>query len=119
MAWILRLVTPEQLHDAARASRIYQSRCGSCHRPDRKGAPPEYPALDDLSGKRGEAQIADVIREGGAPNVVPERLKVPLALAGRRVEAENRGKTWGTCQIWVALCASRAPHPQKQETLLS
>jgi quinoprotein glucose dehydrogenase len=65
VAWILRLVTPEQLSDAARASRIYESQCGSCHRSDRKGAPPEYPALDNLAGKLTESQLADRIRSGG------------------------------------------------------
>lgn len=64
LAWILRLVTPKELSDLARASRIYQSQCGSCHRMDRKGAPPEYPALDNLAGKLTDTELADRIRRG-------------------------------------------------------
>ena len=65
IAWILRLVTPKQLSESAHASSIYQSQCGGCHRPDMKGAPPEFPALDDLAGKLTDAQLADRIRQGG------------------------------------------------------
>ena len=58
MPWILRLVPPSAMRRAARASFIYRSRCANCHRADRKGAPPEYPALDKLAGRINETQLA-------------------------------------------------------------
>ena len=53
MPWLLRLVPPSSIRRTSRASAIYRSRCANCHRADRKGAPPEYPALDN--GWPGEA----------------------------------------------------------------
>src|SRR5262245_22370594 len=43
MAWILRLVPPRAEKRTDLTSKVYLSRCASCHRPDKKGAPPEYP----------------------------------------------------------------------------
>jgi quinoprotein glucose dehydrogenase len=64
MPWILRLVPPSVMRRSTRASKIYQSRCANCHRSDRKGAPPEYPAVDNLAGRITESQLADIIRKG-------------------------------------------------------
>ena len=64
MPWILRLVPPSAMRRATKASAVYRSRCANCHRADRKGAPPEYPALDNLAGRITETQLADVIRKG-------------------------------------------------------
>jgi quinoprotein glucose dehydrogenase len=38
--------------------------CSACHGPDRKGAPPEYPALDEPAKLTG-AQITTMLRQGG------------------------------------------------------
>lgn len=65
MGWILRLVPPSAMRRRARASRIYQNRCASCHRADLKGAPPEYPALENLAGRLTANQLSEVIRKGG------------------------------------------------------
>ena len=64
MPWILRLVPPSATRRAARSSFIYRSRCANCHRADKKGAPPEYPALDNLVGRINETQLSDIIRKG-------------------------------------------------------
>lgn len=64
MGWILKLVPPSSVQRKSRASRIYASRCASCHRADKKGAPPEYPAVDNLAPKMTAAQIATFIRKG-------------------------------------------------------
>ena len=64
MPWLLRLVPPSQMRRTSKASAVYQSRCANCHRADRKGAPPEYPALNNLVGRITEVQLADVIRKG-------------------------------------------------------
>ncbi len=77
MAWILRLVTPTELRESARASRIYTSACASCHRPDMKGAPPEFPALDNLVGRMTEKDFADKVRKGGGRMPAFESLGEP------------------------------------------
>jgi quinoprotein glucose dehydrogenase len=64
MPWILRLVPPRTTARMAQASRLYQSRCASCHRDDMKGAPPEYPAVDNLTGKFSEEQLSNLIAKG-------------------------------------------------------
>jgi quinoprotein glucose dehydrogenase len=64
MAWILRLVPASGIKRRDRAGQIYLSRCASCHRADRKGTPPEFPALDQLAGRRAEEQLVALISEG-------------------------------------------------------
>ncbi|MDZ4802322.1 MAG: PQQ-binding-like beta-propeller repeat protein [Bryobacteraceae bacterium] len=65
LAWISKLVLPSQLTQRkSAASRIYRSRCGSCHGPDMKGAPPEYPALNGLALKMNATQLAGIIHKG-------------------------------------------------------
>jgi quinoprotein glucose dehydrogenase len=64
MPWILRLV--ESPRDRKTTGRgLYNSRCAGCHRQDRKGSPPEFPALDDIGARRTRAQIAATIHDGG------------------------------------------------------
>lgn len=64
MPWLLRLVPPSAMKRTSLTSAIYRSRCASCHRPDMKGAPPEYPAVDNLSGRMTDEQLANVLRKG-------------------------------------------------------
>ena len=65
LAWILRLVPANTIKRRDRASQIYLSRCASCHRADRKGSPPEFPALDQVAGRLTEEQMLKVISKGG------------------------------------------------------
>lgn len=64
LGWIIRLVTPESIHRKAKASQIYRARCSSCHGPDMKGAPPEFPALDQAAGRLTAAQISNILHKG-------------------------------------------------------
>jgi quinoprotein glucose dehydrogenase len=64
MPWILRLVPPSAMRRTSKASLIYRSRCASCHGPDMKGAPPEYPAVHNLQGRMTEKQLSDVLLKG-------------------------------------------------------
>jgi mono/diheme cytochrome c family protein len=45
MAWVLRLVPRTRRPAGARA--LYLRDCSSCHRPDLKGTPPQFPALTE------------------------------------------------------------------------
>lgn len=65
MPWVLRLVPPEKMRRVEKASRIYQSRCASCHGLEGKGAPPEYPAVTNLGPKYTKAQLTEFVANGG------------------------------------------------------
>jgi quinoprotein glucose dehydrogenase len=60
---ILRLVErpPE---GAPTAKSLYERNCASCHGRDLLGAPPEFPALTNLSRRYNEAEINSLIRTG-------------------------------------------------------
>jgi quinoprotein glucose dehydrogenase len=64
MPWVLRLVPAKDQRGNDLASRLYVRQCASCHRADRKGAPPEYPALDALAGRMEPDQFAAIVRKG-------------------------------------------------------
>lgn len=64
LAWILKLVPPSSIQRKALTSRVYRGRCGTCHGPDMKGAPPEYPALDKISERMNAEQLMTIIRKG-------------------------------------------------------
>ena len=62
MAWILRLTKRARTRGAANGKRLYQRHCAACHLDDLSGAPPDFPALTDLSMKA--AEVASVVRAG-------------------------------------------------------
>ena len=64
-SWVIRVAPPEQVRNRALASELYKSRCAPCHGGDRKGSPPEFPALDHLSGRLNDSQVSETIRRGG------------------------------------------------------
>jgi quinoprotein glucose dehydrogenase len=46
------------------AASLYQAQCAACHGPDRKGSPPSFPSLADVTDRLSSEQIAAVIRNG-------------------------------------------------------
>jgi len=46
------------------ALALYESKCLSCHGPDRKGSPPAFPSLVDASRRLTDAEMAAVIHSG-------------------------------------------------------
>jgi quinoprotein glucose dehydrogenase len=46
------------------AASLYQTQCAACHGPDRKGSPPAFPSLSDVTQRLTNEQIAAVIRNG-------------------------------------------------------
>jgi quinoprotein glucose dehydrogenase len=64
MPWLLKLVPPGEVSRRVRASRVYLIRCASCHGRDRKGAPPEYPSVENLAGRITEARLVDLVASG-------------------------------------------------------
>ena len=65
MAWIMKL-KPQPPQVAGRSGlALYQNSCAACHGEDRKGSPPEFPALLGVGGRLSKDQIATQIRNGG------------------------------------------------------
>ena len=64
LAWIVRLIVPHATERQTTAGELYRARCAMCHGPDRKGAPPEYPALDHLTGRVTAGQISAILHNG-------------------------------------------------------
>lgn len=64
MAWILRLVPRPVSRGRDTASSLYTRHCSGCHRPDRKGTPPEFPSLVEIGVTRSRDQVTDVVRKG-------------------------------------------------------
>ncbi len=63
--WVLKLVPADQIPQRGlTTSRLYQTRCASCHGQDQKGAPPEFPAVDNLAAKMTAPQIVALLRKG-------------------------------------------------------
>ncbi len=92
MAWIMRLVDRSQSRKKTTGRTLYVSQCASCHRPDRRGTPPEFPALVDIGSKRSEADVVSVIRKGAGrmpafSQLTPEAVS---AIAGFLVRGEER-----------------------------
>ena len=61
LAWTGALA---ETNAANSARRTYQTNCANCHGDDRAGAPPQIPALDQLSGRKTATEIAAVVRQG-------------------------------------------------------
>jgi quinoprotein glucose dehydrogenase len=51
--------------DGTAGRPLYLSNCAGCHGDNLQGAPPQFPALSDLRGRRTPREIAAVIRQGG------------------------------------------------------
>lgn len=64
MAWILKMVEPPKRRKKMYSRDLYLSHCASCHRPDLKGAPPNFPALTRLRGRLTEEQIKRIVSSG-------------------------------------------------------
>ncbi len=65
MPWVLRLLPRTKPAARAGGRALYLRNCASCHGPDMRGTPPEFPALAGLAKKYTEPEMAAVIRKGG------------------------------------------------------
>ena len=64
LGWVMRLVPSQSVEHLAKPSRVYGALCAGCHGPDRKGAPPEYPALNRPE-TLAAARISTILHQGG------------------------------------------------------
>jgi quinoprotein glucose dehydrogenase len=65
MAWILRLVPRRLGTEAMTGSTLYRQNCSGCHRLDKKGSPPEFPSLVNISARLRNDQVRDMVLHGG------------------------------------------------------
>jgi quinoprotein glucose dehydrogenase len=63
MPWILKIVDRPQ-PKAMDARGLYVRNCASCHRPDLKGTPPEFPSLVNISAKLNTDELRNIVRNG-------------------------------------------------------
>jgi quinoprotein glucose dehydrogenase len=106
MAWIIRLIERRPPARNTTTAGLYKTECASCHRADRKGSPPEFPALDQLAGRRTNADLVKVIREGAGRmpgfSHLPE--EAAAALAAWMLDGEDRKVTLPAKEVpphWV------------------
>src|SRR5438034_7289850 len=64
MAWIVALVARPPAASMLSGRGLYTQECASCHGVDRKGAPPTYPSLLDLTDRRTTPDIHAVLSDG-------------------------------------------------------
>jgi quinoprotein glucose dehydrogenase len=61
--WTGGLTTRAESESSAGA-KLYDSECAVCHGSDRRGSPPEFPALGDVGTRMSDGEIANVIHSG-------------------------------------------------------
>jgi len=62
--WFTRLLPNAAAPKASRGQQVYQSNCSGCHGSDRKGSPPEVPALDGVASRMLPREIGATIVAG-------------------------------------------------------
>jgi len=63
MAWVVRLI---ERPAAARSTgkSLYEQNCSSCHGPDMRGSPPEFPSLVGVSSRYTDSEMARLVAAG-------------------------------------------------------
>lgn len=95
MAWVVKLV--ERKQERLSTGRIlYRRYCASCHKESLAGAPPEFPSLQNLAGRRSLEQVRKVATAGagrmpGFGHLRPGSLDAILAFVYRGEDKEAVG----------------------------
>jgi len=64
MAWVLRITPAPPAAAKMNGQQLYLRQCASCHKADRKGTPPEFPSLEQVSDRLAEDDIRGLILNG-------------------------------------------------------
>lgn len=64
MAWILKVKERPPTIAGNSGEALYLNNCSACHGTERKGSPPEFPPLVDVSDRLSEAQLQHQIARG-------------------------------------------------------
>ncbi len=89
MANILRLVPRNTSAPASSGKELYLNECATCHRPDMKGSPPEFPSLVNISDKLNENEVQALIHDGAG------RMPSFARLAPEQIHAVMRYVVYG------------------------
>jgi quinoprotein glucose dehydrogenase len=66
MAWKVKLAERKMPDgEPVTAQTLYERYCASCHRPDLRGNPPEFPSLVDVGKRRNIDEIESIVHDGG------------------------------------------------------
>jgi quinoprotein glucose dehydrogenase len=90
MAWKVRLVERDMPSGQSTGQELYGRYCASCHRPDLRGSPPEFPSLVDVADRKGVDEVDNIVHYGagrmpGHPELTDavRRAIVDYVLTGR------------------------------------
>jgi quinoprotein glucose dehydrogenase len=65
MAWKVKLAERKMPDgEPATGQTLYERYCASCHRPDLRGNPPEFPSLVDVGKRRNIDEIESIVHDG-------------------------------------------------------
>jgi len=86
---------------------VYDANCAACHGPEREGNPPDFPALDKLSGRLSAAQIMEVVLKGrgrmpGFPQLTAPQREALTGFMMGGAESEGRAAFAGLPPAMVA-----------------
>jgi quinoprotein glucose dehydrogenase len=100
MAWKVKLAERKVPGEASTGKDLYERHCASCHRPDLRGNPPEFPSLVDIGQRRSVDEVDSVVRSGagrmpGHPELhaAVRRAIVDYTMTGRSVEVRGDTQT--------------------------
>jgi quinoprotein glucose dehydrogenase len=90
MAWKVRLVERDMPSGQSTGQELYGRYCASCHRPDLRGSPPEFPSLVGVANRKGVDEVDNIVHYGagrmpGHPELADavRRAIVDYVLTGR------------------------------------
>ena len=64
MAWVLRMVEQKVGTNQASGRAVYKKECASCHGPEMKGSPPEFPSLIEIGKRYEDEELLLYIAQG-------------------------------------------------------
>jgi quinoprotein glucose dehydrogenase len=64
MAWTLTLKKPTHEANATRGRALFLANCAACHQDDRRGSPPEFPSLVNVTDHMPLAEVLRTIQNG-------------------------------------------------------
>jgi quinoprotein glucose dehydrogenase len=95
MAWTESLV--EAPHGGMSGRDLYLRHCASCHRDDLAGAPPQFPSLAGIGGRRTEDEVRTIVWEGGGR--MPAFSSLPPDSIGAIVRYVTKGEDKQTVRV--------------------
>jgi glucose dehydrogenase len=95
--WACVVALTENKPARSTGERTYHNQCSVCHNDDRKGSPPTYPSLIDVTKRLSQSQIETTILQGKArmpafPNLQGDYLRSLVQYLGNVAETKPDGE---------------------------